>query len=140
VTYTASAKDDHDASPTLSCSPASGSVFPIGDTTVVCNAKDVTGNASSARFVVHVRGAGEQIGRLIDKTVAFLDLPALKPSLKAALQSAADALVAKKPRAVCLALDVYTTAVRIATTRAFTPAERAELLADASRIKAVIGC
>jgi hypothetical protein len=140
VTYTASAMDDHDASPTLSCSPASGSVFPIGDTTVVCNAKDVTGNASSARFVVHVRGAGEQIGRLIDKTVAFLDLPALKPSLKAALQSAADALVAKKPRAVCLALDVYTTAVRIATTRAFTPAERAELLADASRIKAVIGC
>ena len=140
VTYMASAKDDHAASPSLTCTPASGVVFPIGNTTVVCTARDAAGNASSAQFAVHVRGAGEQVVRLIDKTVAFLDLLALKPSLRAALQSAADALAAKRPRVVCLALDVYVAAVRTAPARAFTAAERSELLADASRIKAVIGC
>ena len=84
--------------------------------------------------------ASEQIVRLIDKTVAFLDLPALKPALKAALQSAADATLARNPRAACLALNVYIAAVQNAPARAFTPAERSELIADARRIKAVIGC
>ena len=106
----------------------------------MCTASDAAGNASSTRFVVHVRGASEQIGRLIDKTVAYLDLPALKPALKAAFQSAVDAIVAKRPQAVCLALDVYVAAVKAAPTRAFTAAERSDLLADAGRIKTVLGC
>jgi hypothetical protein len=140
VTYAASAKDDHDASPSLACTPASGSVFPIGDTTVACKATDAAGNAATARFVVHVRGASEQIVRLADETLAFLDLPALKPTLKAGLQSVADAVLAKNPRAACRALDLYVAAVKLAPARAFTTAERSELLADATRIKTVIGC
>jgi HYR domain len=140
VAYSASAKDDNDQSPSLTCTPASGIVFPIGDTTVACKATDAAGNTTSARFVVHVRGASEQIVRLIDKTVAFLDLPALKPAFKAALQSAVDATLARNPRAACLALNLYTTVVQNATARAFTPAERSELIADARRIKTVIGC
>jgi hypothetical protein len=140
VAYSASAKDDHDQSPNLACTPASGTVFPIGDTTVACKATDAAGNTATARFVVHVRGASEQIVRLIDKTVAFLDLPALKPAAKAALQSAADATLARNPRAACLALNVYIAVVQNAPARAFTPAERSELIVDARRIKAVIGC
>jgi hypothetical protein len=140
VSYSASAKDDHDAAPSLACTPASGSVFPIGDTTVTCKATDAAGNAATARFVVHVRGASEQIVRLVDKTLTFLDLPTLKPALKAGLQSVADAVVAKNPRAACNALDLYVVAVKIAPARAFTGAERSELLADAARIKKVIGC
>jgi hypothetical protein len=140
VAYSASAKDDHDQSPSLACKPASGTVFPIGDTTVACNATDAAGNTATARFVVHVRGASEQIVRLIDKTVAFLDVPALKPAAKAALQSAVDATLARNPRAACLALNVYIAVVQNAPARAFTPAERSELIADARRIKAVIGC
>jgi HYR domain len=140
VAYSASAKDDHDTSPSLACTPASGTVFPIGDTTVACKATDAAGNTATARFVVHVRGASEQIVRLIDKTVAFLDLPALKPAAKAALQSAADATLARNPRAACLALNVYIAVVQNAPARAFTPAERSELIVDARRIKAVIGC
>lgn len=38
----------------LSCAPASGSTFPIGTTTVTCNATDATGNTSSASFDVIV--------------------------------------------------------------------------------------
>jgi hypothetical protein len=139
VTYSASARDGVDPSPTLVCAPASGSTFAIGTTTVSCTATDAAGNSASARFDVHVRGAGEQLVRLIDKTLAYLDRPALKPALRAQLQAVADAL-ARRPRTACLALDLYTLAVRVAPAQAFTPAEKAELIADAARIEAVIGC
>jgi hypothetical protein len=140
VSYAASAHDDHDPAPSLVCTPASGSVLPIGDTTVSCVATDAAGNAATARFVVHVRGAGEQIVALVDKTLAYLDVPSLKPALRSALQSSADAIVAHNPRAACLALNVYVAAVKLAPTKAFTAAERAALVADATRIRAVIGC
>jgi hypothetical protein len=38
--------DAADPSPTVTCSPASGSFFPIGSTTVACSAEDVSGNVS----------------------------------------------------------------------------------------------
>ena len=54
VTYAASAQDDFDRSPILTCAPASGSLFPIGATTVTCTATDRSTNSSSASFVVTV--------------------------------------------------------------------------------------
>ena len=39
----------------LSCSPSSGSVFPIGTTTVTCTARDAALNTSSKSFTVTVR-------------------------------------------------------------------------------------
>jgi Tol biopolymer transport system component len=140
VDYTASASDGTDPSPTLECAPASGSVFAIGTTTVTCTATDDAGNQTSARFGVHVRGASEQIAGLIDKTLAYLDLRALEPTLRDKLQALADALATKKPAATCLALKLYIAAVKLAPSKAFTPVERAELIADATRIRAVIGC
>jgi hypothetical protein len=41
----------------VSCSHASGSSFPVGDTTVTCSAQDLSGNAASCSFVVQVNGA-----------------------------------------------------------------------------------
>jgi uncharacterized protein YjiK len=37
------------------CSPASGNMFPLGDTTVTCTASDATGNSASVTFKVTVR-------------------------------------------------------------------------------------
>jgi hypothetical protein len=37
-----------DPAPTVTCSPASGSFFPIGSTTVACSAEDASGNISDA--------------------------------------------------------------------------------------------
>jgi hypothetical protein len=42
------------APPTLTCTPPSGSFFPIGTTTVNCSATDSVGNSSSASFAVQV--------------------------------------------------------------------------------------
>ena len=51
---------------TLSCEPASGSVFPAGTTNVVCTAGDAAGNTSDKSFSVVVVGAKEQIAALTD--------------------------------------------------------------------------
>jgi hypothetical protein len=54
VSFTASASDGADLAPELSCLPASGSTFPMGESTVQCTATDSTGNTASAGFLVTV--------------------------------------------------------------------------------------
>ncbi len=54
VTYNASANDLVDGSVAVSCSPASGTNFPLGTTTVVCSATDAHSNSESDSFEVTV--------------------------------------------------------------------------------------
>ena len=54
VTYSASASDPDDAVASFGCTPASGTGFGLGNTTVTCNASDSHGNDSSASFTVSV--------------------------------------------------------------------------------------
>jgi hypothetical protein len=56
VSYNASASDAIDPSPELICLPPSGAFFPLGSSSVECNAMDAAGNeASSASFGASVR-------------------------------------------------------------------------------------
>jgi len=55
VNYSVSATDDCTPSPRLRCSPMSGTVFPVGDTRVLCEAADGSGNVDRCVFVVTVR-------------------------------------------------------------------------------------
>ena len=48
------ASDSIDPNPTLSCDPAYGARFPIGETTVTCTAADYSGNVAQATFEVTV--------------------------------------------------------------------------------------
>jgi hypothetical protein len=50
----ATAIDDRDPAPSVGCSPVSGSLFPLGTTTVTCTATDAAGNSASATFGVTV--------------------------------------------------------------------------------------
>jgi hypothetical protein len=68
VTYSATANDNFDGAITPSCSPASGSTFPVGTTTVSCTATDSHGNSSSGSFHVEVD--------LVDTTPPVLTVPA----------------------------------------------------------------
>lgn len=54
VTYTASALDAKDGTVSVTCTPASGSTFAIGTTTVTCTAQDLTGNLATSTFTVTV--------------------------------------------------------------------------------------
>jgi HYR domain len=67
ATYTATATDDVDGPLTPACSPASGSTFPVGTTTVTCTATDSHGNTGSASFQITVV--------LTDTTAPVLTVP-----------------------------------------------------------------
>jgi rhamnogalacturonan endolyase len=55
VTFTASALDDVDGVVPVTLSPASGSTFALGPTTVTATASDAAGNVATGRFTVTVR-------------------------------------------------------------------------------------
>ena len=54
VTYTTPAATDNCDSPTVSCVPASDTVFVVGTTTVTCTATDTSLNASTCSFTITV--------------------------------------------------------------------------------------
>jgi hypothetical protein len=54
VTFTVTASDCQDPSPTVVCVPPSGSFFPRGTTIVTCTATDASGNESTCEFPVSV--------------------------------------------------------------------------------------
>ncbi|MDA7667631.1 HYR domain-containing protein, partial [bacterium] len=54
VNYSATATDDTDSAPLLSCNPPSGSVFSVGTTVVTCSATDASGNQSMCSFTITV--------------------------------------------------------------------------------------
>jgi len=64
VEFTVTATDDTDPSPVVTCTPASGSTFPVGTTVVNCTATDASDNSSDGSFSVTVTLA--QINVLID--------------------------------------------------------------------------
>jgi HYR domain len=65
-TFSASATDNVDGTLTPSCTPVSGSTFPVGATTVTCTATDTAGNTGSKGFVVTV----------VDTVAPLLTVPA----------------------------------------------------------------
>jgi hypothetical protein len=54
IDYSATAFDLVDETVPLTCTPISGGVFPIGETTVQCRASDAAGNESTGQFTVIV--------------------------------------------------------------------------------------
>src|SRR5207249_630797 len=53
IFYTISANDNLPGM-TLSCTPPSGTAFPIGITMIVCQAKDAAGNTAACMFTVTI--------------------------------------------------------------------------------------
>jgi len=62
VRFTVTAADDQDPSPTVLCTPPSGSVFPRGTTRVHCTASDASGNQATCSFSVSVEADAAQRG------------------------------------------------------------------------------
>ncbi len=60
---TPSVADVVDASPTVTCSPASGTSIPVGTTTVTCSATDDSGNSTSDTFDVVVTYVPAHVAR-----------------------------------------------------------------------------
>jgi HYR domain len=72
ATFVASASDTEDGAPTTSCTPASGSTFPVGTTPVTCTATDSGGLSASASFTVTVSDTtGPAFAAFPDPIVAY---------------------------------------------------------------------
>lgn len=144
VSYVSSASDGADPHPGVSCSPSPASVFAIGTTSVTCTARDHVGNTTAGSFTVTVRSAKQQLARLIQDVVAASKLPAaIKAGLLARLQpllAAFDPGNAAQRRTVCAGLATFTAVVRLLSGPGITPTQAAAWIADATRIRAVIGC
>ena len=134
--YTATSKDDDGLAYPVSCAPASGSTFPIGMTTVSCQATDAAGNTALGTFRITVRGAAQQLADLLAR------VQNLGPgrSLAAKLQNARALLQAGDRRAACNILGAFVSEVRAQSGKSLSPAQSQELATAALRIEVVIGC
>jgi serine protease len=139
VTFSATATDDVDPSPTVTCAPTSGSVFPIGTTSVSCTARDDAGNSTSGSFTVTVIGAADQIAALRAQ-VALLPDEKLGRSLDSKLRDAANALSAGQKSKACTRLAAFIAEVQNHAGGKIPAATASAWIADANRIRAVIGC
>ncbi len=139
VTYPLPAVTDPVATtpPTPVCIPASGSVFPIGTTTVTCTATDSNDLNSPVHvtFTVTVEGAAAQLADLGHAVQGLRDGSALA-SLVATAQRE---LSAGDPRLACLTLTDFMIEVRSQTPWFISASTAAQLIADAERIQAVLG-
>jgi hypothetical protein len=70
VYYSVTASDTIDPNPVVTCTPQSGSLFPVGNTLVSCTATDKGGNTASGSFYVKVT--------LVDVTPPKADISAPK--------------------------------------------------------------
>jgi hypothetical protein len=116
--------------------------FPIGDTTVNVTATDAAGNVTTCSFVVHVEGAAEQINDLIGKVQGLPNVKSPnKTALKSPLQTALAALAANNKPNTCLAMQAFINLVKAQKDKKLISATAAaDLIAEATRIKAVLGC
>jgi eukaryotic-like serine/threonine-protein kinase len=136
VTYSVSATDPDDTVTSLSCTPASGSTFAIGTTTVRCSATDTNGNTSTAAFVVHVKSAAEQLADLL--TVVTNVGPGT--SLADKVSQAQAYLNASDIKDACSALGAFIHEVNSQSGIMLTSGQAAALVSTAQRIQAVVGC
>ena len=136
VGYTATATDDLDPDPTPICTPAAGSLFAIGDTSVTCTATDLGGNTATASFVVTVRGADHQLADL--RTAVDGIGPGY--SLINKISDVQAALANNDVPGGCAILSAFVNEVGAQSGKKIPVGTAASLIADASRIQAVLGC
>ena len=141
VTYTVTATDNLDPTPTISCSRLSGLIFAIGTTTVSCRATDGSNNSSTGSFTVTVNGAVQQLQKLISSIGIYTN--PWTTSLDAKLQNAMDALTAMRggnASSACNLLSAFIKEVQAQSGKQLTVAMASELIAKANQIRAVLGC
>ncbi|WP_146076611.1 HYR domain-containing protein [Rathayibacter sp. AY1A7] len=80
VTFASSAQDAVDGAVGSTCTPASGSVFPIGDTTVDCTADDEAGNTGTSSFRITVRKFSQTVAFTSSRPTAPTALGTFTPT------------------------------------------------------------
>lgn len=111
--------------------------FPIGDTTVTCTATDPDGTTATGSFVVHVRGAADQINDLITQ---FGNISVDESTFGAQLRTVLADVKAGRTGRACFELTAITFEVQLLEGHRIPRAQATQLLAALAQIQAVLNC
>jgi HYR domain len=137
VNYSAPISDALSGIASSGCSPASGSVFPIGQTTVTCNATDKAGNsAASQSFTVQVNGAAAQLSALL----AAVTNVAPGSSMADKLKQIQGYIAINDKASACSGLTNFISLVKAQSGKKLTAAQATSFIAQANNIRATLGC
>jgi hypothetical protein len=138
VDYAVTSLDAVDGEVPVLCSQASGTLFPIGTTTVTCMARDASGNEARGSFTVDVKGANEQLETLLAQVTTLNLGPG--SSIANKLRDALVALQPLVPGATCLILTDIEDLASAQSGKKLTLAQADWLRAEVARVKRVLGC
>lgn len=138
VAFAAGAVDVNPVNPPVVCIPASGSIFPIGATSVACTAIDAAGNKAVGSFTVTVNGAVAEIEELQTYISSLAIDRFVKTTLLVLVRDASIAAARHWPNACGDMVDVL--AITESRDARLTTAQRNEIVLLASRIRSVLGC
>jgi hypothetical protein len=139
VTYEVIASDNV-AVASLTCSPASGTTFPIGTTSVTCVASDPSGNRASATFHVTVLSAQAQISNLETSVTNLALSTGTTTSLLAKFNDALAAANAGDVATACASLQDFINETQAQAGKKISISDANMLSAAAQRIRAALGC
>jgi hypothetical protein len=136
VGYEVRVIDDIDPHPALVCTPAAGSLFPLGLSTVTCTATDAAGRTSTASFTVYVLSAAEMLAGLHNYVQAIVADP-YKHVLSVTLTRAEQELGAGRTQNACNSLRTFELQVRAQEDR-IPPAP--DLIYAAEHLRFLLSC
>ena len=142
VSFTPTATDNCTTTPTITCTPASGTRFASGNTSVSCTAKDSANNTTvPCTFTVTVTGASGQITTLRSTVNTLAGVQAgIKNSLMAKLTGAQAALSAGNTATACARMQDFLNEVKAQAGKKLTAAQANQLISAATQIRTVLGC
>ncbi|MDX6485829.1 MAG: hypothetical protein QOF43_982 [Gaiellaceae bacterium] len=136
VTYAATATDTVDGAITPTCTPASGSTFAVGTTTVTCTATDAHANVGHASFTVTIRSVGAMLNDLLALATSLPPGKSLPAKVKVAQSNYAAGDIA----GTCSMLAAFISEVSAQSGKQLTVAQATDLLDRARAIRTVLGC
>jgi hypothetical protein len=141
VSFAAPVVTDNCSGYSVTSSRTSGSLFAIGTTTVTNRVINIGGITNSCTFTVKVESASEQITDLIALVNSFKDVNGgILNALSSNLKDAQSALNAHKTASACSDLEDFIGLASAQSGKHLTVAEANLLIANATRIRAVMGC
>jgi len=133
--FTATATDAVDGPTPVLCQPSSGTVFPIGTTTVTCAATDSHSNTGTGTFTVTVRSSAQMLSTLI-ATVAGLNFQQGVNLLQSALNNFNKGNVGD----ACDQLNAFINKVQAQSGKSLSAVEANQLLLAAADAQRALGC
>lgn len=144
ATWTAPVGTDNcpGATTTQTAGPASGSVFPIGTTTVTYTVNDAHGNSASCNFTVTVQTPAQVVQNMIAAVNAIPGLTGQqRQGLLSKLQAALDAINENKINVACNKLSDFISQVQsFINNGTLTSAQGQPLLNSAAHVRNTLGC